>query len=161
MVKREANNIELFLESQGYIQRDPEAYISSKELARIYNVWCEENAYPPVKSKTLVEYLTANQEKHGVVYSNNVINEAGRRVRGIQGPQCHRPCGGQLAASRSGGQSFQKRIQEFLPQMMRTCVRAERIQFIAAHFVRTHVRIKTVKKRFMLKMNLLKNRRRL
>lgn len=85
MVKRDANNIELFMESQGYIQRDPEAYISSKELARIYNIWCEENAYPPVKSKTLIEYLTANQEKHGIVYSNNVINGAGRRVRGFKG----------------------------------------------------------------------------
>lgn len=37
--------------------------------------------------------------------------------------------------------------------MMRTCVRTGKIQPHAAHSVRTHVRIKTAKKRFVQKIN--------
>ena len=85
MVKRDANNIELFMESQGYIKRGDNQSISSKELAKIYETWCDENAYPAMKGKTLIEYLVANQEKYGIVYTNNVINAAGRRVRGFTG----------------------------------------------------------------------------
>ena len=45
--------------------------------------------------------------------------------------------------------------------MMRTCVRAERIQTHAASCVRTHVRIKTAKKSYMQNSNPLKNKSRL
>lgn len=85
MVKKDANNIELFMESQGYITRGEDLTVSSRQLAQIYVTWCDENAYPAMKSKTLIEYLTANQEKFGTVYTNNIINAAGRRVRGFKG----------------------------------------------------------------------------
>ena len=85
MVRKDANNIELFMESQGYITRGEDLTISSKELAQIYNTWCDENAYPAMKSKTLIEYLITNQEKFGITYNNNVSNAAGRRVRGFTG----------------------------------------------------------------------------
>ena len=85
MVKKDANNIELFMESQGYITRSEELTVSSRQLAQIYDTWCDENAYPAMKSKTLIEYLTANQEKFGIVYTNNIVNAAGRRVRGFKG----------------------------------------------------------------------------
>ena len=85
MVKKDANNIELFMESQGYIVRGEDLTISSKELAQVYNTWCDENAYPAMKSKTLIEYLITNQEKFGITYNNNVSNAAGRRVRGFTG----------------------------------------------------------------------------
>ena len=84
-IRKEANNIDLFMESEGYIRRNVDCSISSKELERVYQTWCSENAYPPMKGKTLIEYLAANQEKFGVVYTNNIINDAGRRVRGIKG----------------------------------------------------------------------------
>ena len=85
MVRKDANNIELFMESQGYITRDEGLTVSSRQLAQIYDTWCDENAYPAMKSKTLIEYLTANQEKFGIVYTNNIVNAAGRRVRGFKG----------------------------------------------------------------------------
>ena len=85
MVKKDANNIELFMESQGYITREEDLTISSKQLAQIYGIWCDENAYPAMKGKTLIEYLVANQEKFGIIYTNNIINAAGRRVRGFKG----------------------------------------------------------------------------
>ena len=51
----------------------------------VYRTWCDENAYPPMKNKTLIEHLVANQEKYGLEYTNHLINAAGRRVRGFKG----------------------------------------------------------------------------
>ena len=73
------------MESQGYISRGENLTISSKELAQIYFTWCDENAFPAMKGKTLIEYLATNQEKFGIVYTNNIANAAGRRVRGFRG----------------------------------------------------------------------------
>ena len=84
-VKKDANNVELFLESKGYITRGPDCSISSKELGDVYHTWCEENAYPALKSKTLIEQLVANQEKYGIQYTTHLINSAGRQVRGFKG----------------------------------------------------------------------------
>ena len=50
-VKKDANNVELFLESKGYITRGPDCSVSSKELGDVYHTWCEENAYPALKAK--------------------------------------------------------------------------------------------------------------
>ena len=85
MVKKDANNIELFLESKGYIVRDPERSISSKDLYAVYCTWCDENAYPPMKRKTFVEYLSANEEKLDIRYTTHLTNSAGREVRGLRG----------------------------------------------------------------------------
>ena len=85
MVKRDANNIVLFIESEGYIKRGDKLSISSKDLGMVYRTWCDENAYPPMKNKTLIEHLVANQEKYGLEYTNHLINAAGRRVRGFKG----------------------------------------------------------------------------
>ena len=84
-VKKDANNVELFLESKGYITRGPDCSVSSKELGDVYHTWCEENAYPALKSKTLIEQLVANQEKYGIQYTTHLINSAGRQVRGFKG----------------------------------------------------------------------------
>ena len=84
-VKKDANNVELFLESKGYITRGQDCSISSKELGDVYHTWCEENAYPALKSKTLIEQLVANQEKYGIQYTTHLINSVGRQVRGFKG----------------------------------------------------------------------------
>ena len=85
MVRKDANNIELFMESEGYITHGTDLMISSRQLAQIYDTWCDENAYPAMKSKTLIEHLTANQDRFGIVYTNTILNAAGRRVRGFKG----------------------------------------------------------------------------
>ena len=84
MVKKDANNIKLFMESQGYILKKEEGWITSKQLVLIYDAWCDENAYPAMKGKTLIEYLIANQEKFNIEYTNSITNSAGRRVRGFK-----------------------------------------------------------------------------
>ena len=70
---------------KGYIVRDPERSISSKDLYAVYCTWCDENAYPPMKRKTFVEYLSANEEKLGIHYTTHLTNSAGREVRGFRG----------------------------------------------------------------------------
>ena len=84
MVKKDANNIELFMESQGYILKKEEGWITSKQLVLIYEAWCDENAYPAMKGKTLIEYLITNQDKFNIEYTNSITNSAGRRVRGFK-----------------------------------------------------------------------------
>ena len=85
MVRKDANNIELFMESKGYIVRGEEHSISSKELYAVYTTWCDENAYPALARKTFVEMLSANEEKYGIRYTTHFINSAGREVRGFYG----------------------------------------------------------------------------
>ena len=85
MVKRDANNLGLFMEASEYIERNAETCISSAELFNLYKLWCDENADLPLKNKTFIEQLKANQDKYGIEYTNSVTNRAGRRVRGFKG----------------------------------------------------------------------------
>ena len=119
------NNIELFMESQGYITRGKDLTVSSRQLAQIYVTWCDENTYPAMKSKTLIEYLTANQEKFGIVYTNNIVNAAGRRVRGFKGigPAIRMPGTDRIRFSTmmgrmAGSVMFQAFCQRFAPSMV-------------------------------------------
>ena len=85
MVKRDANNVGLFMEASEYIEHNAETCISSIDLISLYKLWCDENADLPVKNKTFIEQLKANQDKYGIQYTNNVTNREGRRVRGFKG----------------------------------------------------------------------------
>ena len=85
VVKQDANNVISFMESTGYIRFDPTASISSKELFRVYLIWCEENAFVPLKQRSFSDFLIANQKRYGIEYNNNQCNAAGRRVRGFNG----------------------------------------------------------------------------
>lgn len=84
-VRKDANNILLFMESEGYIKYGDGLTIDSREFCALYRLWCEENAYPPMKDKTVMEYLNQNQERFGITYDNNIRNSANRRVRGFHG----------------------------------------------------------------------------
>ena len=85
VVKLDANNVIAFLESTGYIHFDPSLSISSKELYQVYCVWCEENAWVPIKPRSFSDFLVANQKRYGIEHNNNQTNAAGRRVRGFKG----------------------------------------------------------------------------
>ena len=85
MVKKDANNIELFLESKGYIVRDPERSISSKDLYAVYCLWCEDNAIKPYAKNTMSHYLKEYGDAYNIVETNNLKNERGIRVRGFEG----------------------------------------------------------------------------
>ena len=85
VVKRDGNNLIAFMESTGYILLDPDQRISTKELYHIYSIWCEENAFTPLKPRSMSDFLIANQKKYGLEHNNNQLNAAGRRVWGFKG----------------------------------------------------------------------------
>ncbi len=84
-VKRDANNVILFMESSGYIELAPDKMISSKELYRIYRIWCEENAMTPLKPRSVSDFLIAHEKQYGIAHGNSIVNAAGRRVWGFKG----------------------------------------------------------------------------
>ena len=84
-VKRENNNIEAFLESEGYIIRKADFSIATTELLEIYWLWCEENAYLGLKKKSFCDAMVQLAVKYNLEHSNNVRNSAGRRVNGYWG----------------------------------------------------------------------------
>ena len=85
VVKQDANNVILFMESDGYIERSPNRTFCSKELYRIYTFWCEENAFPALKLRTVSDYLVAHAKQYDIIHTNNVLNLQGRRVWGFKG----------------------------------------------------------------------------
>ena len=85
VVKQDANNVILFMESTQYVELNPNKSISSKELYAIYTIWCEENAFSPLKSRTVSDFLVGSAKKYGIEHSNNMVNAAGRRVWGFKG----------------------------------------------------------------------------
>lgn len=84
-VKRDNNNIFDFLESEGYIRMRDGASISSKELYDVYCMWCEENCFTPLKSRTFSDSMVDCHAKYNLQHNNNVKNAAGRRVWGYTG----------------------------------------------------------------------------
>ena len=58
---------------------------SSKELYEAYQIYCAENNLPALKPRSFSEALIACQSRYNLEYCNNVINAAGRRVRGFLG----------------------------------------------------------------------------
>ncbi len=85
MIKQDANNVLLFMDAVDYIRLTPEGKISSQELYEIYTVWCRENGFSPLKSRSFSEFLIANQKKYAIEHSNNLTNIVGRRVWGFIG----------------------------------------------------------------------------
>ncbi|MDO5326911.1 MAG: phage/plasmid primase, P4 family [Clostridia bacterium] len=84
-VKKEANNIELFMDSTGYIIRGSDHSASTKKLYDTYCSWCDANAYSPVKQKTFSAHLNANTEKYGIQSTNHLFDARGKEVRGYKG----------------------------------------------------------------------------
>ena len=84
-VKRDNNNVYDFLESEGYIRLKADACTSSKDCYEIYRMWCEENNLMALKPRSFSDALVAASGKYNLEYCNNIINAAGRRVRGFYG----------------------------------------------------------------------------
>ena len=84
-VRRDNNNVYEFLESEGYIRLKADASISSKDCYEIYQMWCEENSLTALKPRSFSDALVAASGKYNLEHCNNIINAAGRRVRGFYG----------------------------------------------------------------------------
>lgn len=81
---RDGNNAVEFMKSTGYIEKDPEGRITSKNLYDVYKIWCCENGITPMGRQSFMTYLIENQEMYEIQYSRG-LRESGRQVRGFIG----------------------------------------------------------------------------
>lgn len=85
LLKQDGNNLLMFLESEDYIQFDSACAATSKELMAVYAVWCDDNGFAPLKSRTVSDFLIANASKYHIEHTNNIHSVDGRRVWGFKG----------------------------------------------------------------------------
>lgn len=82
---REGNNTLEFLDSVGYIRRDPLGEISARHLYSIYGEWCDDNSQVPLSAKSFISCILQEADRLGLRYSNHIPAGNGRQVRGFRG----------------------------------------------------------------------------
>ena len=85
LLKQDGNNLLMFLESEDYIQFDSVCAATSKELMAAYAIWCDDNGFAPLKSRTVSDFLIANAHKYHIEHTNNIHSVDGRQVWGVKG----------------------------------------------------------------------------
>ena len=83
--KQEADNVLLFLRSEGYIRLKADSTITSVDLYAIYSMWCEDNAYKPLAARTVSMTLKKHADEFGLEHDNHITNRLGKRVNGFWG----------------------------------------------------------------------------
>lgn len=84
-VRRNADNVQLFLRSEGYIRLKADCAITSAELYAIYCMWCSDNTYKPLSARTLSMTLKKHAEEFGLEHDNHISNTMGKQVNGFWG----------------------------------------------------------------------------
>ena len=83
--RREADNVLLFLRSEGYIRLKADSAIPSAALYGIYCMWCSDNAYKPRSARTVSMTLKKHADEFGLEHDNLIQNALGKRVNGFWG----------------------------------------------------------------------------
>ena len=83
--KREADNVLLFMHSEGYIRLKADSTITSADLYAIYTMWCNDNAYKPLAVRTVSMTLKKYADEFGIEHDNHITNRLGKRVNGFWG----------------------------------------------------------------------------
>ena len=83
--RREADNVLLFLRSEGYIRLKADSTITSANLYAIYTMWCNDNAYKPLAARTVSMTLKKHADEFGLEHDNHIQNTLGKRVNGFWG----------------------------------------------------------------------------
>ena len=83
--KREADNVLLFMRSEGYIQLISDSTITSADLYAIYTMWCNDNTYKPLAVRTVSMTLKKHADEFGIEHDNRITNRLGKRVNGFWG----------------------------------------------------------------------------
>ena len=83
--KREADNVLLFMRSEGYIQLISDSTITSADLYAIYTMWCNDNTYKPLAVRTVRMTLKKHADEFGIEHDNHITNRLGKRVNGFWG----------------------------------------------------------------------------
>lgn len=82
---RDANNIIEFLASDGYIRFKADYEAATKDLYAAYKVWCADNEYNPLSSRSFTNFLSQNADEYNLEATNNVRLGSGKRCRGYWG----------------------------------------------------------------------------
>ena len=83
--KQEADNVLLFLRSEGYIRLKADSAIPSAALYGIYCLWCSDNAYKPRSARTVSMTLKKHADEFGLEHDNHIQNALVKRVNGFWG----------------------------------------------------------------------------
>lgn len=83
--RADANNAAEFMQSEGYIKYGEDYQVSSGALYEVYRQWCDDNATPPLASKSFIQHVKENMNVYGLKYSNHIHIGAGRMARGFTG----------------------------------------------------------------------------
>lgn len=82
---RDTNNIIEFLASDGYIRFKADYEAATKDLYAAYKVWCADNEYNPLSSRSFTNFLSQNAGDYSLEATNNVRLSSGKRCRGYWG----------------------------------------------------------------------------
>ncbi|WP_303800075.1 phage/plasmid primase, P4 family [Ruminococcus flavefaciens] len=83
--ERESNNIIPFMESEYDFKFDAAGQIHSQELYWAYQSWCRLNSLDELSRRTFTGYLKSHADDYSITYTENAVNEQGRRARGFLG----------------------------------------------------------------------------
>ena len=83
--KREADNVLLYMRSEGYIRLKADSTITSADLYAIYTMWCNDNTYKPLAVRTVSMTLKKHADEFGIEHDNHITNRLGKRVNGFWG----------------------------------------------------------------------------
>ena len=80
-----ADNVLLFLRSEGYIRLKADSTITSADLYAIYCIWCNDNTYKPLAARTVSMTLKKHADEFGLEHDNHITNSLGKQVNGFWG----------------------------------------------------------------------------
>ena len=83
--RRDADNVLLFLRSEGYIRLKADSTITSADLYAIYCIWCNDNTYKPLAARTVSMTLKKHADEFGLEHDNHITNSLGKQVNGFWG----------------------------------------------------------------------------
>ena len=81
----DGNNILEFLNSEGYFLRDPQGTITSRQLYRLYQDWCQDNALVPLRDRAFWNTLRQQASLYGLEYLRSIPIGDGKYARGFRG----------------------------------------------------------------------------
>ena len=78
-------SISTFLQEKPGFVYDPDGSITSRELYDAFKAWCRKEELPVKPAREFWLYARKHAFAYQMVYSQNVYNAAGKRVRGFRG----------------------------------------------------------------------------
>lgn len=88
--REDSFNLLAFLHDADWVQFDPAASVTSRELYTAYCRWCIANGEDALAQRTVAQYIKSNAKTLKVKPSEHIFNAAGNRARGFQGCRVQR-----------------------------------------------------------------------